>query len=76
MNSTIGVGGRATFEIFATDYQTYAGAFTCQDLMFMRRQSATLLSRTRTLPRDVVQMVRARKKSNLTENKNFKYFFV
>lgn len=53
-----GVGGRATFEVFSTDYQTYAGVFTCQDLMFMRRQSATMLSRTRSMSQDIIKKVR------------------
>lgn len=45
----IGVGGDALFTVFMTDYQTYAGIFTCQKLAFSHRQSATLLSRTKEL---------------------------
>lgn len=44
--------------IFATDYENYAGIFTCQKLAFAHRQSATILSRTRNLDKDYVDKVR------------------
>lgn len=40
-----------------TDYETYAGIFTCQKLTFAHRQSATLLSRTRDLDKLYVDKV-------------------
>lgn len=50
--------GRSTFDVFATDYTSYAGIFTCQPLlMFMHRQSATFLSRTPTMSAETKKMV-------------------
>lgn len=43
-----------------TDYDTYAGIFTCQKLAFAHRQSATILSRTRTLDQPQVDKIRQR----------------
>lgn len=43
-----------------TDYDTYAGIFTCQKLAFAHRQSATILSRTRTLDQSQVDKIRQR----------------
>lgn len=43
-----------------TDYDTYAGIFTCQKLAFAHRQSATILSRTRTLDQIEVDKIRQR----------------
>lgn len=40
-----------------TDYETYAGIFTCQKVTFAHRQSATLLSRTRDLDKLYVDKV-------------------
>lgn len=50
--------GSSTFDVFATDYGSYAGVFSCQPLLFMHRQSTTFLSRTRTLSADTMKMVR------------------
>lgn len=43
-----------------TDYDTYAGIFTCQKLAFAHRQSATILSRTRSLDQVQVDKIRQR----------------
>lgn len=40
-----------------TDYETYAGIFTCQKLGFAHRQSATLLSRSKELDKLYVDKV-------------------
>uniref|UniRef100_A0A182SV90 Lipocln_cytosolic_FA-bd_dom domain-containing protein n=2 Tax=Neocellia TaxID=44535 RepID=A0A182SV90_9DIPT len=45
----LSVAGSAKFVVFMTDYDTYAGVFSCQKIPFGHRQSATLLSRTRDL---------------------------
>lgn len=52
-----GVAGESSFNIFMTDYVSYAGIFTCQKLTFAHRQSATLLSRTRTLDKMYIDKV-------------------
>jgi len=52
--------GESDFTIFMTDYETYAGIFTCQKLTFAHRQSATLLSRTRDLDKLYVDKMRTR----------------
>lgn len=49
--------GDADFTVFMTDYETFAGIFTCQKLAFAHRQSATLLSRTRDLDKVYVDKV-------------------
>lgn len=49
--------GESDFTIFMTDYETYAGIFTCQKVTFAHRQSATLLSRTRDLDKVYVDKV-------------------
>lgn len=43
-----------------TDYDTYAGIFTCQKLAFAHRQSATILSRFKTLDQLQVDKIRQR----------------
>lgn len=43
-----------------TDYNTYAGIFTCQKLAFAHRQSATILSRSRSLDKVYVDKLRTR----------------
>ncbi|XP_060533324.1 apolipoprotein D-like [Cylas formicarius] len=45
----LSVAGSSSFTVFATDYSNYLGIFTCQKLTFAHRQSATILSRSRTL---------------------------
>lgn len=49
--------GESDFTIFMTDYETFAGIFTCQKLAFAHRQSATLLSRTKDLDKLYVDKV-------------------
>lgn len=56
----LGVAGGASHVVFMTDYDTYAGIFTCQKLAFAHRQSATILSRTRTLDQMQVDKIRQR----------------
>uniref|UniRef100_A0A336L2W5 CSON004009 protein n=1 Tax=Culicoides sonorensis TaxID=179676 RepID=A0A336L2W5_CULSO len=54
----LSVAGSSKFTVFATDYTTYAGIFTCQKLAFSHRQSATILSRTKTLDKIYVDKLR------------------
>ncbi|XP_044739043.1 apolipoprotein D-like [Chrysoperla carnea] len=56
----LSVAGTATYTILGTDYNTYAGIFTCQKLAFAHRQSATILSREKTLDKNYVDKVRNR----------------
>lgn len=42
-----------------TDYITYAGIFTCQKLTFAHRESATILSREKTLDKIYIDKVKA-----------------
>ncbi|XP_071571297.1 apolipoprotein D isoform X1 [Temnothorax nylanderi] len=56
----LNVAGSASHVIFMTDYDSYAGIFTCQKLAFAHRQSATILSRTRTLDQTQVDKIRQR----------------
>lgn len=56
----LSVAGDASYTVFATDYNTYAGIFTCQKLAFAHRRSATLLSRTRSLDKLFVDKLRSR----------------
>lgn len=54
----LSVAGSSSFTIFMTDYTTYAGIFTCQKLTFAHRQSATILSRTKTLDKIYIDKLR------------------
>ncbi|CAG9814896.1 unnamed protein product [Phaedon cochleariae] len=54
----LSVAGSSSFTIFSTDYDTYAGIFTCQKLTFAHRQSATILSRTKSLDKIYVDKIR------------------
>uniref|UniRef100_A0A2M4ABX3 Apolipoprotein D n=2 Tax=Anopheles triannulatus TaxID=58253 RepID=A0A2M4ABX3_9DIPT len=56
----LSVAGSAKFVVFMTDYDTYAGVFSCQKIPFGHRQSATLLSRTRDLDKIYVDKIRSR----------------
>lgn len=49
--------GESDFIVFMTDYDTFAGIFTCQKLAFAHRQSATLLSRSKDLDKLYVDKV-------------------
>lgn len=52
--------GEAIFKIFMTDYENYAGIFSCQKLPIAHRQSATILSRTKDMDRAYVDKIRTR----------------
>lgn len=52
------MAGSASHVVFMTDYDNYAGIFTCQKLAFAHRQSATILSRIRTLDQSQVDKIR------------------
>ncbi|XP_011503496.1 PREDICTED: apolipoprotein D-like [Ceratosolen solmsi marchali] len=54
----LSVAGTALHVIFGTDYDNYAGIFTCQKLAFAHRQSATILSRKRDLDKAYVDNIR------------------
>ncbi|KZC13376.1 PREDICTED: apolipoprotein D-like [Dufourea novaeangliae] len=54
----LSVAGSASHVIFATDYDNYAGIFTCQQVAFIHRQSATILSRRRDLDMSYVEKLR------------------
>ncbi|XP_012141143.2 apolipoprotein D isoform X2 [Megachile rotundata] len=56
----LGVAGSASHVVFLTDYDNYAGIFTCQKLAFAHRQSATILSRHRELSKVYVDQIRER----------------
>lgn len=53
----LSVAGSSSFTIFMSDYNTFAGIFSCQKLTFAHRRSATILSRTRTLDKIYVDKV-------------------
>lgn len=63
----VDIAGSSSFTVFMTDYDTYAGIFTCQKLTFANRQSATILSRTRSLDKMYVDKVVSIK--NILNNK-------
>lgn len=53
--------GDAVFKVFMTDYEHYAGVFTCQKLpVGGHRQSATILSRTKDLDKAYIDKLRTR----------------
>lgn len=56
----LSVAGSASYTVFMTDYVQYAGIFTCQKLGFAHRDSATILSRQRTLEKMVIDKLRNR----------------
>ncbi|XP_030755029.1 apolipoprotein D-like [Sitophilus oryzae] len=60
----LSVAGKSSFTVFMTDYDNYAGIFTCQKLTFANRQSATILSRTRTLDKMFIDKIRSRLSSS------------
>lgn len=55
-----GVAGSASYTVFATDYDTFGAIFTCQKLAFANRQSATILSRKKTLDKMYLDKVSPR----------------
>lgn len=54
----LSVAGSASHVVFATDYDNYAGIFTCQKMAFMNRQSATLLSRHKEMDQEYLNKLR------------------
>lgn len=52
--------GDAIFKVFMTDYNNYAGIFSCQKLPISHRQSATILSRTKDMDRAYIDKIRTR----------------
>jgi apolipoprotein D and lipocalin family protein len=56
----LSVAGSAQYTVFATDYNTFAGIFTCQGLGFGHRKSATILSREKTLDKMYTDKLRNR----------------
>ncbi|XP_023716673.1 apolipoprotein D [Cryptotermes secundus] len=56
----LSVAGSASYIVFMTDYETYAGVFTCQKLGFAHRQSASILSRSPRLDKIYVDKIRNR----------------
>ncbi|XP_043678351.1 apolipoprotein D-like [Vespula pensylvanica] len=56
----LSVAGTASHIIFTTDYDNYAGIFTCQKLAFAHRQSATILSKRRDLDKDIIDRIKAK----------------
>jgi apolipoprotein D and lipocalin family protein len=53
----LSVAGSAGFTVFMTDYENYAGIFSCQKLPVGNRHSATILSRTKELEKAYVDKV-------------------
>ncbi|XP_069678986.1 apolipoprotein D-like [Periplaneta americana] len=56
----LSLAGSASYIVLMTDYENYAGVFTCQKLAFAHRQSASILSRTPTLDKVYVDKIRSR----------------
>lgn len=52
------VAGDSSFTVFMSDYTNFAGIFSCQKVAFTHRQSATLLSRTRSLDKMYLDKVK------------------
>ncbi|CAH1381744.1 hypothetical protein MTP99_005677 [Tenebrio molitor] len=52
--------GSASYTVFMADYDTFAGIFTCQKLGFAHRQSATILSREKTLDQIYIDKIRSK----------------
>lgn len=56
----LSVAGTAKFVVFMSDFNTYAGVFSCQKIPLGHRQSSTILSRTRDLDKIYVDKIRNR----------------
>jgi len=54
----LNIAGEADFVVFMTDYENYAGIFTCQKILFGHTKSATILSRKSTLDKAVINQIR------------------
>ncbi len=53
----VDVAGKSSFIVFMTDYETYAGIYSCQRVGFTHRESATILSRKNTLDKAYIDKV-------------------
>ncbi|KAF4521224.1 hypothetical protein B566_EDAN005435 [Ephemera danica] len=56
----LSVAGDAAYTIMMTDYENYAGVFTCQKMTFANRQSASILSRRPTLDKMYIDKIRTK----------------
>nr|ABM55636.1 putative apolipoprotein D [Maconellicoccus hirsutus] len=56
----LSIPGSASFIIFDTDYDSYAGVYSCQSLGVGHRQAAMILSRKNTLDKTVINKLRDR----------------
>lgn len=56
----LNVVGKSSFIVFMTDYDNYAGIYTCQTIGFVHRESATILSRTPELSSMYIDKIRNR----------------
>ncbi|XP_054261456.1 apolipoprotein D-like [Macrosteles quadrilineatus] len=57
----LSVAGSASYTVFYTDYTTYAAVFTCQKLLNIgNRQSATILSRKKTLDKAYLDKIKGK----------------
>lgn len=54
------VAGKADYIIFSTDYENYAGIYSCQPLLFGHRRTASILSRKPTLDQVFINKVRSK----------------
>lgn len=52
------IAGEADFVVFMTDYENYAGIFTCQKILFGHTKSASILSRKPTLDKVIINQVK------------------
>ncbi|XP_065201455.1 apolipoprotein D-like isoform X2 [Planococcus citri] len=56
----LSVAGTASYIVFDTDYETYAGVYSCQSLKVAHRHTAMILSRKTTLDKPIVEKLRDR----------------
>lgn len=56
----LNVAGKSSFIVFMTDYDNYAGIYTCQSIGFTHRHSATILSRKNSLDKLTLEKIRNR----------------
>jgi len=54
----LNIAGEADFVVFMTDYENYAGIFTCQKILFGHTKSASILSRKPTLDKVIINQLR------------------
>lgn len=56
----LSLAGLASFIVFDTDYDNYAGIYSCQSIAFTHRQTAVILSRKPTLEKSITDKLRDR----------------